>query len=114
MLDFEQAAIQFCHKNSPERIYLVDFPSLINLNENIIELGLKENCEKNHDLALAIKLLPLYTIETKRKIGHSYEMIIQEIQNVYDRNDLEPEILNKLMSCVYTFALLIKKGGAKP
>ena len=52
----------------------------------INELGLKVTYETNHDLALAVKLLPSLAFEKKEKIGDSYDMIVQEIQNVCDIN----------------------------
>ena len=74
------------------------------------ELSLKVTYETNHDLALALKMLPSLAFETK-KIGDSYDMIVQEIQNVCDRNWLEPEKIEKideLCLCLYFGSTYIK------
>ena len=77
--------------------------------KKINEWGLKVTYETNHDLALALKILPSPAFEKKEKIGDSYDMIVQEIQNVCDRNCLEHEIIEKSDElCLYFGSTYIK------
>ena len=65
--------------------------------------------ETNPELALALKMLPSLAFEKKEKIGDSYDMIVQEIQNVCDRNCLEPEKIEKIDElCLYFGSTYIK------
>ena len=50
----------------------------------IAELGLKKDCETNHEFALALKMLPALGFE-KEEIENSYGKIVEEIQIVCDR-----------------------------
>ena len=72
------------------------------------ELDLKVTYETNHDLALASKMLPSLEIKIKEKIGDSYG---SEIQNVCDRNCLEPEKIDEL--CLFFGSTYIKKAWRK-
>ena len=48
-------------------------------------------------------------MKKKEKIGDSYDMIVQEIQNVCDRNCLEPEKIEKIDElCLYFGSTYIK------
>ena len=57
-------------------------------------------------------MLPSLAFETKEKIGDSYDMIIQEIQNVCDRNSSEPEKIKKFEKinelCLYFGSTYLK------
>ena len=65
--------------------------------------------ETNHDLALALKKLPTLAIEKTEKIGDSYDIIVQEIQNVCEQNCLEPEKIKKNDKlCLYLGSTYIK------
>ena len=92
MLDFEQAALQSFQKTFPEAHLLGGFFHLSqSYMRKINELVLKVTYETNHDTALASKMLTSLAFEKKEKIGDSYAMILQEIQNVCDKNCLESE-----------------------
>ena len=51
----------------------------------IAELGLKKDCETNHEFALALKMLPALAFEKEEEIENSYGKIVEEIQIVCDR-----------------------------
>ena len=51
----------------------------------IAELGFKEEYETNHELALALKILPSLAFEKKEEIRNSYDKISEEIQVKCDR-----------------------------
>ena len=86
LLDFEQADLQSFQKTFPEAHLSGCFFHLSqSYMRKINELGLKVTDETNHDLALAVKMLPSLAFE-KEKIGDFYDMIVQEIQNVCDKN----------------------------
>ena len=83
----------------------------------INELDLKVTYITNHDLVLALKMLPSLAFEKQVKIGESYDMIVQETQNVCDRNCLEPEKNGGLclyFGSTYTKSMLPKEDVAKP
>ena len=65
--------------------------------------------ETNHEVAVALKMLPPLAFEKKEKIGNSFGMILQKIQNVCDRNCLEPKSIEKIDElCLYFGSTYIK------
>ena len=68
LLDFEQAALHSFQKTFPEAHLSGCFFHLSqSYIKEINELGLKVTYETNHDLALALKMLPCFAFEKKRK-----------------------------------------------
>ena len=61
---------------------------LIHLSQNYLRktaaLGLKKEYEADHELTLALEMLPSLAFE-KENIGNSYDKIVEEIQIVCDR-----------------------------
>ena len=102
LLDFEQAALQSFQKKFSEAHLSGCFFHLSQSNmRKINELGLKVTYETNHDLALALKMLPSLAFEKKKeKSGDSYDMIVQEIQNVCNRKCLVAEKIEKKLGAI--------------
>ena len=63
----------------------------------------------NHEVALALKMLPSLAFEKTEKIGDFYDMIVRKIQNVLDRKCFEPEKNEKIDKlCLYFGSTSIK------
>ena len=77
--------------------------------KKIAELGLKNDYERNHEFALALKMLPALASEKEEEIGNSYDKIVEEIQFVCDRTIKESEKIAKVDElCFYLGSNYIK------
>ena len=110
MLDFELAAIPAFQKNFPEyKLSGCFFHLSQSFMRKILELGLKKDYERNHEFALALKMLPALAFEKEEEIGILYDKIVEEFQIVCDQIIKESEKIAKVDEiCLYFGSNYIK------
>ena len=110
LLDFEQAAIPAFQKNFPEyKLSGCFFHLSQSFMRKILELGLKKDYERNHEFALALKMLAALAFEKEEEIGILYDKIVEEIQIVCDQIIKESEKIAKVDEiCLYFGSNYIK------
>ena len=66
------------------------------------ELGLKMLVSENHEVALALKMIPALAFKKNEQIEKSFELIVEEITNVADQQNLDSFVIEKIDElCLY-------------
>ena len=103
LLDFEIAPINAFQKHHPTSILSGCYFHLTqNFVRKIGELGLKKLVSENHEVALALKMIPALAFERSEQIEKSFELIVEEITNVADQQSLDSFVIEKIDElCLY-------------
>ena len=103
LLNFEIASIDAFQKHHPASMLSGWY---FHLSQNIVrkigELGLKKLVSENHEVALALKMIPALAFEKNEQIEKSFESIVEEVTNVADQQNLDSFVIEKVDElCLY-------------
>ena len=97
LLDFERAAVNAFTSAIPESSIVGCYFHLCQaFLRKVNELGLKKTYENNCGLSLALRLIPTLSFVPTDLVEQSFESVIEEIEHVVDRLDLEQSLSDKI------------------
>ena len=110
LLDFEIAPVNAFQKHHPASMLSGCYFYLTqNFVRKIGELGLKKLVSENHEVALALKMIPSLALEKNEEIEKSFETIVEEITNVANKQNLDSFVIEKIDElCLYFQSNYIK------
>ena len=73
-------------------------------------MGLKRLYETNHDLNLSLRLIPALSFVPVEMVNAAFDLVIEEIENVSDKFDLDDNITQKLDEVASYFQRTYIKG----
>ena len=73
-------------------------------------MGLKRLYETNHDLNLSLRLIPALSFVPVEMVNAAFDLVIEEIENVSDKFDLDDNITQKLDEVASNFQRTYIKG----
>ena len=83
-------------------------------NRKINEVGLKRLLESNHDLNLALRLIPMISFVPIDMVTVAFAQSIEDFERIADRFELDEDISEKLDQVVFEFQKnLCQKGRQK-
>ena len=111
LLDFERAAVNAFTSAFPESSIKGCYFHLCQaFLRKINELGLKNAYENNCELSLALRLIPALSFVPTDLVEQSFESVIEEIEHVVDRLDLEQSLSDKIDELASYFQRSYIKG----
>ena len=111
LLDFEKAAINmFAEQYPASEIKGCYFHLCQSFNRKISEIGLKKVYENNAELALALRMIPALSFVPEYMVSASFDLVIEEIQEVSEVLELEQESLQMIDDLTYYFQKTYIKG----
>ena len=111
LLDFERPAVNAFTSAFPESSIKGCYFHLCQaFLRKINELGLKKAYENNCELSLALRLTPALSFVPTDLVEQSYESVIEEIEHVADRLDLEQSLSDKIDELASYFQRSYIKG----
>ena len=97
LLDFEQAAVNAFTSAFPESSIKGCYFHLCQASlRKTNELGLKRAYENNCELSLVLRFIPALSFVPTDLVEQSFESVIEEIEHVVDRLDLEQNLSDKI------------------
>ena len=111
LLDFERAALNaFASHHTGALLKGCYFHLCQAFNRKINEVGLKRLYETNHDLNLSLRLIPALSFVPAEMVNAAFDLVIEEIENVSDKFDLDDNITQKLDEVASYFQRTYIKG----
>ena len=111
LLDFERAALNaFASHHTGALLKGCYFHLCQAFKRKINEVVLKRLYETNHDLNLSLRLIPALSFVPVEMVNAAFDLVIEEIENVSDKFDLDDNITQKLDEVASYFQRTYIKG----